>query len=82
MAAERHFQLHPKYTDADGNFFAVDTSGQFYLLTDTALTDDRVDVRELSDGMRMLTIDDEGVGAELVLSDDLDPDQVPIVDGF
>lgn len=82
MAAERHFQLHPKYTDDDGNFFAVDTSGQFYLLTDTALTDDRVGVRELSDGMRMLTIDDDGVGAELVLSDDLDPDEVPIVDGF
>ena len=40
MAAERHFQLHPDYTDDDGNFFAVDTSGQFYLLTDAVLTDD------------------------------------------
>ncbi|WP_050048484.1 hypothetical protein [Halanaeroarchaeum sulfurireducens] len=82
MTAERHFQLHPEYIDDDGNFFAVDTSGQFYLLTDTALADDRVDVRELSDGMRMLSIDDDGVVADLVLSDDLDPEDVPIVDGF
>jgi len=82
MAAEWHFQLHPDYTDDDGNFFAVDTSGQFYLLAEPALADDRVEVRELSDGMQMLTIDDEGVVADLVLSDDLDPDQVPIVDGF
>ena len=81
MAAERHFQLHPEYTDDDGNFFAVDTTGQFYLLSDTALTDDRVDARELSDGMRMLSIDD-ALAADLVLSDDLDPDEVPIVDGF
>ena len=82
MATEWHFQLHPEYTDEEGNFFAVDTSGQFYRLTDTALADDRVDVRELSDGMRMLSTDDEGVVADLVLSDDLDPDEVPIVDGF
>jgi hypothetical protein len=82
MAAEWHFQLHPDYTDDEGNFFAVDTSGQFYLLADTALEDDRVDVRELSDGMRMLTTGDEEVVADLVLSEDLDPDQVPIVDGF
>lgn len=82
MAAEWHFQLHPEYTDDEGNFFAVDTSGQFYLLTDTALTDDRVDVRELSDGMRMLSTDDNNIVADLVLSDDLDPDEVPIVDGF
>ena len=82
MAAERHFQLHPDYTDDDGNFFAVDTSGQFYLLTDAVLTDDRVDTRELSDGMRMVTIEDDSVVADLVLSDDLGPDEVPIVDGF
>jgi hypothetical protein len=82
MAADQHFQLHPDYTDDEGNFFAVDTSGQFYLLVDWVLTDDRFDVRELSDGMRMLTVDDEGLLEELVLSDDLDPDQVPIVDGF
>ena len=82
MAAEWHFQLHPEYTDDEGNFFAVDTSGQFYLLTDTALADDRVDIRELSDGMRMLSTDDESVVADLVLSDDLEPDEVPIVDGF
>ena len=82
MAAEWHFQLHPDYTDDEGNFFAVDTSGQFSLLTDAVLTDDRVEVRELSDGMRMVTIDDEGVVADLVLTEDLDPDQVPIVDGF
>ncbi|MDR5656225.1 hypothetical protein RH831_03400 [Halodesulfurarchaeum sp. HSR-GB] len=82
MAAERHFQLHPEYTDDDGNFFAVDTSGQFYLLSDTAPTDDRVDVSELSDGMRMLAIEDDEVVADLVLSDDLGPDEVPIVDGF
>ena len=82
MAAERHFQLHPEYTDDDGNFFAVDTTGQFYLLSDGALTDDRVDARELSDGMRMLSIDDDALVADLVLSDDLDPDEVPIVDGF
>jgi hypothetical protein len=82
MAAEWHFQLHPDYTDDDGNFFAVDTSGQFYLLTDAALTDDRVDIKELSDGMRMLTIDDDGVVDDLVLSDDLGPNEVPIVDGF
>ncbi|MFW5924196.1 MAG: hypothetical protein ACOCSN_00965 [Halanaeroarchaeum sp.] len=82
MGAERHFQLHPEYTDDDGNFFAVDTTGQFYLLADTALTDDRVDPRELSDGMRMLTIDDDRIVDDLILSDDLDPDEVPIVDGF
>ncbi|MDZ7850284.1 MAG: hypothetical protein U5K70_05580 [Halodesulfurarchaeum sp.] len=82
MAADQHFQLHPEYTDDDGNFFAVDTSGQFFLLTGTVLTDDRVDVRELSDGMRMVTVDDDALVDELVLSDDLDPDQVPIVDGF
>jgi hypothetical protein len=82
MAAERHFQLHPEYTDDDGNFFAVDTTGQFYLLSDRALTDDRVDARELSDGMRMLSIEDDALVADLVLSDDLDPDEVPIVDGF
>lgn len=82
MTAEWYFQLHPDYTDDDGNFFAVDTRGHYYLLTDTALTDDRVDVRELSDGMRMLSTDDEAVVDDLVLSDDLDPDEVPIVDGF
>ena len=82
MVAEWHFQLHPEYTDDDGNFFAVDTSGQFYLLTHTALDDDRVDSRELSDGMQMLSTDDEGVVDDLILSDDLDPDEVPIVDGF
>lgn len=82
MAAEWYFQLHPDYTDDEGNFFAVDTSGQFYLLADTALADDRVDVRELSDGMRMLSTDDDAVVSDLVLSDDLRPDEVPIVDGF
>ena len=82
MTAEWHFQLHPDYTDDDGNFFAVDTTGQFYLLADAALTDERVEVRELSDGMRMLTTDDDAVVSELVLADDLGPDEVPIVDGF
>ncbi len=82
MAAKRHFQLHPEYTDDDGNFFAVDTSGDFYLLIETALTDDRLDVRELSDGMRMLTVEDEDLISDLILSEDLDPNEVPIVDGF
>ena len=82
MTADWHFQLSPEYTDDDGNFFAVDTSGQFYLLADTALADDRVDVTELSDGMRMPTTDDEAVVDDLVLSDGLGPDEVPIVDGF
>lgn len=82
MTESRHFQLHPEYTDDSGNFYAVDTSGTFYLLAESALTDDRIDARELSDGMRMLTVEDPVVEDELVLSDDLGPDEVPIVDGF
>lgn len=82
MAAERHFQLHPEYTDDDGNFYAVDTGGQFYLLANSALADDRVDDRELSDGMRMLTVDDDALLDELVLDDDLGPNDVPLVEAF
>ncbi|MFB6132518.1 MAG: hypothetical protein ABEJ44_03835 [Halanaeroarchaeum sp.] len=82
MASENHFQLHPDYTDDAGNFFAVDTTGTFYLLDRSVLDDDRVDRRELSDDMVMLTIDDDSVVDDVVLSDDLAPDEVPIVDGF
>lgn len=82
MSEPRHFQLHPDYTDDDGNFYAVDTSGTFYLLADSALADDRIDARELSDGMRMLTIEDVAIVDDVVLSENLGPDEVPIVDGF
>lgn len=82
MAAENHFQLHPDYTDDEGNFYAVDTTGSFYLLERSVLDDDRVDRRDLSDDMVMLTIDEPPVVEDVVLSDDLGPDDVPIVDGF
>lgn len=82
MAESRHFQLHPEYTDDDGNVYAVDTSGTFYLFADSVLSDDRIDARELSDGMRMLTVEDADVADDIVFSEELGPDEVPIVDGF
>ena len=82
MSAETHFQLHPDYTDDDGNFYAVDTTGSFYLLARSVLDDDRLDRRDLSDDMMMVTIDEPAAVDDVVLSDDLAPDEVPIVDGF
>lgn len=82
MATTNHFQLHPDYTDDEGNFYAVDTTGSFYLLARSVLEDDRIDRRGLSDDMVMLTIDEKPVVEDVVLSDDLAPDEVPIVDGF
>ncbi|MFW6003221.1 MAG: hypothetical protein ACOCPT_02245 [Halanaeroarchaeum sp.] len=82
MSESLHFQLHPEYTDEDGNFYAVDTNGTFYLLADSALGDDRIETRELSDGMCMLTVDDLAIAEDIVLSENLGPDEVPIVDGF
>lgn len=82
MGDERHFQLHPDYTDEDGQFYAVDTTGSFYLLADSALTDERIASRELSDGMYMLEIDTDAILDEIIVSEDLSPDEVPIVEGF
>jgi len=79
MTDDTHFQVHPDYTDDDSHYYAVDSSGHFFVLAASVLEDDRLDQRELSSGMYVLAVPDAAVD-DVIVSDTVDPAEIPLDD--
>lgn len=79
MVAAAHFQVHPEYTNDEGDLYAATEAGEFVVVAGDALEDDRVERRDLSDGMVLLGAD-EAVAADIVVSETVDPGEIPMDD--